>query len=190
MPQESPTSVTQFSDRPDALPSRLPVLPLRDVVIFPYMIFPVLVGRESSLHAVTRLWSATSTSSWRRRKTPLPKSQAWMDVYHEGTIAKIIQILKLPNGLMKILVDGVVQAAVKKFLPNAKYLEAQLTVNNQPVAMDSELDALLRHTSSLFAEYVHLNRNVPSEVLVAFENTRDPQRKFSTSPPTSCSPLT
>jgi ATP-dependent Lon protease len=178
MAQESPTSVTQISDRPESLPSRLPVLPLRDVVIFPYMIFPVLVGRESSLHAVNEALEKDKYIFLAAQKNSVTEEPGIDDIYHEGTIAKIIQILKLPNGLMKILVDGVAQAVVKKFLPNQKYLEAQLTVNNTPLAMDSELDALLRHTSSLFAEYVHLNRNVPSEVLVAFENTRDPQRKL------------
>ncbi len=178
MQQESPTSVTQFSDRPDPLPSRLPVLPLRDVVIFPYMIFPVLVGRESSLHAVNEALEKDKYIFLAAQRNSVTEEPGIDDIYHEGTIAKIIQILKLPNGLMKILVDGVIQASVKKFVPNPKYLEAQLTVNNTPVTMDSELDALLRHTSSLFAEYVHLNRNVPSEVLVAFENTRDPQRKL------------
>ncbi|MEK7249309.1 MAG: AAA family ATPase, partial [Bacteroidota bacterium] len=98
-------------------------------------------------------------------------------IYHEGTISKIIQILKLPNGLMKILVDGVVQASVERFISNGKFLEAELRINFEHATMDSELDALLRHTSSLFAEYVHLNRNVPSEVLLAFENTKDTQRK-------------
>ena len=178
MPQESPTSVTQFSDRPETLPTRLPVLPLRDVVIFPYMIFPVLVGRESSLHAVNEALERDKYIFLAAQKNSVTEEPGIEDIYHEGTIAKIIQILKLPNGLMKILVDGVVQASVKKFLPNPKFLEAQLTINTTPLMMDSELDALLRHTSSLFAEYVHLNRNVPSEVLVAFENTRDPQRKL------------
>ena len=100
------------------------------------------------------------------------------DIYHEGTIAKIIQILKLPNGLMKILVDGVVQASVSKVMQNPRFLEAEIAHGGPAGGMDSELDALLRHTSSLFAEYVHLNRNVPSEVLVAFENTKDPRRRI------------
>jgi ATP-dependent Lon protease len=178
MAQESPTSVTQFSDRPETLPTRLPVLPLRDVVIFPYMIFPVLVGRETSLHAVNEALERDKYIFLAAQRNSVTEEPGIDDIYHEGTIAKIIQILKLPNGLMKILVDGVVQASVKKFLPNPKYMEAQLTISEAQVTMDSELDALLRHTSSLFAEYVHLNRNVPSEVLVAFENTRDPQRKL------------
>jgi ATP-dependent Lon protease len=79
---------------------------------------------------------------------------------------------------MKILVDGLVQARISKVVPNERFLEADIALATHTGAMDSELDALLRHTSTLFAEYVHLNRNVPSEVLVAFENTKDPRRRM------------
>lgn len=168
---------SQYGDQLDAIPNQLPVLPLRDVVVFPYMIFPVLVGRESSLKAVNEALEREKFIFLAAQRNSVTEEPGADDIYHEGTIAKIIQILKLPNGLMKILVDGVVQASVKRFIPNGKFLEAELQINFEHVAMDSELDALLRHTSSLFAEYVHLNRNVPSEVLLAFENTKDAQRK-------------
>ena len=169
---------SQINDQRQTVPRQLPVLPLRDVVVFPYMIFPVLVGRESSLRAVNEALEREKYLFLAAQKNSVTEEPGIDDIYHEGTIAKIIQILKLPNGLMKILVDGVVQASVKKFVPNTKFLEAEVTVTAPSGSMDSELDALLRHTSSLFAEYVHLNRNVPSEVLVAFENTKDPQRKL------------
>jgi ATP-dependent Lon protease len=160
-----------------SIPSRLPVLPLRDVIVFPFMIFPVLVGRESSLRAVNASLERNKFIFLAAQKNSVTEEPGSDDIYQEGTIAKIIQIIKLPNGLMKILVDGVVQGTVGRFIPNDKFLEAEVAIAVEPVAMDSELDALLRHTSSLFAEYVHLNRNVPSEVLVAFENTKDPQRR-------------
>ena len=159
------------------VPSRLPVLPLRDVVIYPYMIFPVLVGRESSLRAVQDAVDRDKYIFLVAQKNSVTEEPGVEDVYREGTVARIIQLLKLPNGLMKILVDGVVQAHVERFVPNPKYLEAEVQVQTPSTAMDAELDALLRHTSSLFAEYVHLNRNVPSEVLVAFENTHEPLRR-------------
>ncbi len=178
MPADSSTSVTQGSDASDTIPTRLPVLPLRDVVIFPSMIFPVLVGRDSSLKAVNDALEHNKYLFLAAQKNPLTEEPGQNDIYWDGTVAKIIQILKLPNGLMKILVDGVVQASISKFVTNAKYLEASIKLHDQQVLLDSELDALLRHTSALFAEYVHLNRNVPSEVLVAFENTRDPRRKL------------
>jgi ATP-dependent Lon protease len=175
MQQDTPAS--QQNAPSDEIPTRLPVLPLRDVVVFPYMIFPVLVGRESSLRAVNQALEHDKFIFLAAQKNSVTEEPGIADIYHDGTVAKIIQILKLPNGLMKILVDGVVQASIKAIVPNGRFMEAEVTVKQGTVQMDSELDALLRHTSSLFAEYVHLNRNVPSEVLVAFENTRDSQRK-------------
>jgi ATP-dependent Lon protease len=178
MDQESPIQTHQAHPHSDAIPRQLPVLPLRDVVVFPSMIFPVLVGRESSLAAVNESLEREKFIFLAAQKNSGTEEPGIDDIFHDGTIAKIVQILKLPNGLMKILVDGVVQASVNRWVPNAKFLEADLTVHSIAVEMDSELDALLRHASSLFAEYVHLNRNVPSEVLVALENTRDPHRKL------------
>ncbi len=177
MSQESSAETLRTGDRHSGLPTRLPVLPLRDVVVFPYMIFPVLVGRESSLKAVNEALEREKYIFLAAQRNSVTEEPGENDIYHDGTVAKIIQILKLPNGLMKILVDGIVQASVRTFVPNARHLEAELTIAPAPGEMDSELDALLRHTSSLFAEYVHLNRNVPSEVLVAFENTRDAARR-------------
>jgi ATP-dependent Lon protease len=165
-------------EKVDAVPTQLPVLPLRDVVVFPYMIFPVLVGRESSLRAVNHALDRDKYIFLAAQRNSVTEEPGIDDIYHDGTIAKIVQILKLPNGLMKILVDGIVQASIIRFLSNEKFLQAECALSKAPAPMDSELDALLRHTSTLFAEYVHLNRNVPSEVLVAFENTRDPRRKL------------
>ena len=171
------TQTSQQDAHSDAIPTRLPVLPLRDVVVFPYMIYPVLVGRESSLRAVNQALEHNKFIFLAAQKNSVTEEPGIGDIYHDGTIAKIIQILKLPNGLMKILVDGVVQGSIKGVIRNESFVEAEVTIKQERVQIDSELDALLRHTSSLFAEYVHLNRNVPSEVLVAFENTKDAQRK-------------
>jgi len=178
MASEKSTGPTKAFGNGDTIPERLPVLPLRDVVIYPYMIFPVLVGRESSLRAVNDALERDKFLFLVAQKSSITEEPGVEDIFHDGTVAKIIQILKLPNGLMKILVDGVMQARIGHFVPNPRCLEAELEMNAAPVTMDSELDALLRHTSSLFAEYVHLNRNVPSEVLVAFENTREPLRRM------------
>jgi ATP-dependent Lon protease len=178
MQSESLTGTTPQSVHADTPPTRLPVLPLRDVVVFPSMIFPVLVGREMSLRAVNEALERKKYIFLAAQKNPVTEDPGSDEIYHDGTIAKIIQVLKLPNGLMKILVDGTVQAAIREFVSTERFLEAEVMLTAAPVVMDSELDALLRHASSLFAEYVHLNRNIPSEVLVAFENTRDPQRKM------------
>ncbi len=162
----------------DGIPGRLPVLPLRDVVVFPYMIFPVLVGRESSLRAANEALSQHKFIFLAAQKDSTVDEPTGEELYREGTVAKIVQILKLPNGLLKVLVDGVAQATVKRFVPNDKFLEAEVALASQESKPDTELDALLRHVSSLFAEYVHLNRSIPAEVLAAYENIKDPHRKL------------
>jgi ATP-dependent Lon protease len=178
MDTEHLTSQPSLKEQSPSIPTQLPVLPLRDVVVFPSMIFPVLVGRESSLRAVNEALEREKYIFLSAQKSSGTEEPGAEDVYQEGTIAKIVQILKLPNGLMKILVDGIVQATVRRWVANPKFLEAELDITTVPAVIDSEVDALLRHASSLFGEYVHLNRNVPSEVLVALENTKEPQRKL------------
>jgi ATP-dependent Lon protease len=165
------------SEQPDTIPAQLPILPLRDVIVFPSMIYPVLVGRESSLRAVNEALEGEKYLFLAAQKSSLVDEPTADDLYPEGTVARIVQILKLPNGLMKILLDGIVQASARRYIPNERFLEAEVEVQTTSVEMDAELDALLRHTSGLFTEYVHLNRNVPSEVLLAYENIPDPLRK-------------
>jgi len=178
MTQENAKTTERHIRRLSDLPTRLPVLPLRDVVVFPYMIFPVLVGRESSLRAANEAVERDKYIFLVAQKNPTIDEPTEDDLYREGTIAKIIQILKLPNGLMKVLVDGIAQAIIKKFLHSETFLEVEVSINRQSTREDPELDALVRHASNLFTEYVRTNRNIPSESLIAFENIKDPRRRL------------
>ena len=162
----------------DHIPNTLPVLPLRDVVLFPYMIFPVLVGRESSLRAANESLARGKNILLVAQKNSSVDEPTEEDVYREGTVAKILQMLKLPNGLMKILVDGIAQANIKKFIHNPSFLEAEIIVNRSDPPAGREIDALVRHTTALFTEYVRLNRNIPSEVIMAYDGIKEPQRKM------------
>ncbi|MBI5464858.1 MAG: LON peptidase substrate-binding domain-containing protein, partial [Ignavibacteriales bacterium] len=162
----------------DNIPTRLSVLPLRDVVVFPYMIFPVLVGRESSLRAASEALERGKNIFLVAQKSASVDEPGEDDVFREGTVAKIVQMLKLPNGLMKILVDGLAQATIKKFLPNSNFLEAEIALNKTELPSGREIDALVRHNTTLFTEYIRLNRNLPPELLMAYENIKEPQRKM------------
>lgn len=135
----------------DHIPNILPVLPLRDVVLFPYMIFPVLVGRETSLRAASEALKRGKNILLVAQKNSSVDEPSEEDVYREGTVAKILQMLKLPNGLMKILVDGIAQANIKKFIPNSNFLEAEIIVNRVDPPAGREIDALVRHASALFS---------------------------------------
>ena len=165
-------------EQTEIIPQTLPVLPLRDVVIFPYMIFPVLVGRESSLRAANFALENSKYIFLVSQKDPSVEDPGKDDIYSEGTVAKIVQILKLPNNLMKILVDGAVQGTIASFVENEKFLQAEITIVRQAVDTSTEMDAIVRHASSLFTEYVRANRNIPPEVLAAFENIKDVQRRL------------
>ena len=162
----------------DEIPAILPVLPLRDVVVFPYMIFPVLVGRETSLRAANAALDRGKNILLVVQKNSTVDEPGEEDIFREGTVAKILQMLKLPNGLMKILVDGVAQATIKKFIPNENFLEAEIIINRADAPAGREIEALVRHVSSLFAEYVRLNRNIPPEALLAYDGIKEPQRKM------------
>jgi len=162
----------------DNMPEILPVLPLRDIVIFPYMIFPVLVGREQSIRAANYALENTKyifLATQKKSNIEDPKKE---DIYKEGTIAKIVQILKLPNGLMKILVDGLLQGRIKEFTGNNNFFEAKIEVIIPEVHNDHEMNALVRQMSQLFKEYVKISRNIPNETVTAFENIEEPDRKL------------
>jgi len=162
----------------DNLPDVLPILPLRDIVIFPYMIFPVLVGREHSIKAANYALEKTKyifLSAQKKSNIEDPRKE---DIYNEGTIAKIVQILKLPNGLMKILVDGLLQGRIIEFTDRKDFFEGKIEVIIPQVEQDHEMNALIRQMSQLFKDYVKISRNIPNEALTAFENIEEPDRKL------------
>ena len=162
----------------DDIPKILPVLPLRDTVIFPYMIFPVLVGREQSIRAANYSLDSSKYIFLSAQKKSSIDDPTTDEIYSEGTIAKIIQILKLPNGLMKILVDGLIQGKIQKFTENDKFFEAQVKVILPKKEDKREMNALIRQMSSMFKEYVKINRSIPSEAISAYENIDEPDRKL------------
>ncbi len=142
------------------------------------MIFPVLVGRETSLRAANESLERGKNILLVAQKNPSVDEPSEEDIYREGTVAKILQMLKLPNGLMKILVDGIAQANIKKFIHNPAFLEAEIVVNRLDPPAGREIEALVRHVSALFTEYIRLNRNLPPEVLMAYDAIKEPQRKM------------
>ena len=162
----------------DNIPSILPILPLRDIVIFPYMIFPVLVGREQSIKAANYASENTKyifLSAQKKSSVEDPKKE---DIYKDGTIAKIIQILKLPNGLIKILVDGLLQGRIIEFTDESQFFEGKIEIIVPSYENDHEMNALVRQMSQLFKDYVKINRNIPNEAVSAFDNIEEPDRKL------------
>ncbi len=160
------------------IPTVLPVLPLRDNVIFPYMIFPVLVGREQSIRAANFALDNSKYIFLAAQKKENIDDPTIKDIYQEGTIAKIIQILKLPNGLMKILVDGTIHGRIIKFVDGKDFFEAEIDVVVPTDSEHPEMNALVRQMSNLFKEYVKISRTIPAETISAYANIDEPDRKL------------
>ena len=162
----------------DNIPDTLPILPLRDIVIFPYMIFPVLVGREQSIRAANYASERTKFIFLSTQKKSNIEDPSSNDIYTDGTIAKIVQILKLPNGLMKILVDGLIQAKIVSFTNRKEFFEGKIEIVLPEVIRDHEMNAMERQMSQLFKDYIKISRNIPAETLTAYENIVEPDRKL------------
>ncbi len=162
----------------DQIPKTLPVLPVRDNVIFPYMIFPVLVGREQSINAANFALEKDKFIFITAQKDPAIEEPKYDDIYREGTIAKIIQVLKLPNGLLKILIDGIIAGKIEKFIEGENFFKAKIKYFLPSVDDGVKLRALDRQMTELFKEYVSVNKSVPPEVAAAFDSIKEIDRRL------------
>ncbi|MFQ5864265.1 MAG: endopeptidase La [bacterium] len=156
--------------------TRLPILPLKDVVIFPYMIFPLLIGRESSLRAIEESMMLDRLIFLSAQKDVSKEIPEKDDLYKIGVIARVLQVLKLPNGLMKVLVEGIIRGKIRRFLAIDDYLQAQIEVIAETQHITPITKAKVRRVAALFKEYVQLNRNIPDEILLSIDNVEDPHR--------------
>ncbi|MBI5727022.1 MAG: endopeptidase La [Ignavibacteriales bacterium] len=178
MPEDTIVLSEQEQTVVEDIPEILPVLPLRDIILFPYMMYPVLIGREQSINAANAaIHSKKYIFLAAQKKSNIDNPKA-VDIHREGTVAKIVQILKMPNGLMKILVDGLVQGRIVDFTGNPDFFEAKIEIVLPQISNDHEMSALIRQMSSLFKEYVKINRNTPQDALNVFDSIDEPDRKL------------
>jgi len=155
----------------------LPVLPLRDVVVFPYMVIPLFIGREKSVNAIEysmrhdkQIMLVTQKEADQDNPTP-------NDIYSVGTLANILQLLKLPDGTIKLLVDGTRRAKIIRFTKNRKYLAAELSVKKTASKRSvKKIEALARLVINQFGQYVKLNKKIPDEVLQTLATTEALER--------------
>ena len=169
-------------DSPDklllnSLPDSLPVLPLKDIVIFPYMIFPILAGRDSTIKAINKATETDKFIFLVSQIDPKIEEPSIENLYSVGTIAKILQVIRLPNGLIKVLVDGLVIAKSMGYFNN-EYITTKLKIRTLILEDNNEIDALERRAASLFVNYINSNPSIPKETLSAFENIVEPDRKL------------
>ncbi len=146
--------------------SRAPVLPLRDVVVFPHMAIPLFVGREKSIRALEVAMESDKRILLVAQRAADVDDPGEKELYKIGTLASILQLLKLPDGTVKVLVEGAERARVLQMDEEDGYLAAECTViSEESAAEEAELDALMRSSLAVFEQYVKLNKKVPAELL-------------------------
>ena len=156
------------------------VLPLRDIVVFPHMIVPLFVGRDKSVRALEDVMKDDKKILLVTQKKASQDDPSTADLYEVGTIGTILQLLKLPDGTVKVLVEGSQRAKIVEFSKNLDFFEAHATIVKDTVADDKELTALSRSVVVQFEQYLKLNRKVPPEVLVSINQIDEPGKLADT----------
>jgi len=160
------------------VPERLPVLPLRDVVLFPYVVMPLIIGRSQSLAAVDTAAGDGNVVLLVAQRNADQQDPAAADLFRIGVVARLMQVVRLPNGTTKILVEGIARARVTRYATSAGTLRA--TIAPEPLVDETEpadQSALGRRVLSLFEEYVSLHRRIPAEVVTLVQATASEERQ-------------
>lgn len=150
-----------------------PVLPLRDIVVYPKMIVPLFVGREKSIQALQSVVEGEQSIVLLTQKDAAVEDPQQEDVYDVGTMGTILQLLKLPDGTVKVLIEGVERVKVKKFVDNPDFMEVKIEILPQSEEHSPELEATARAVISQFEEYVKLSKKIPPEVVVSINQIED-----------------
>lgn len=156
------------------------VLPLRDIVVFPHMIVPLFVGREKSVKALERVMQEDKQILLVTQKSPSEDEPSSDDLYEIGTIGNILQLLKLPDGTVKVLVEGGQRYKVSKYMDSGDFIEAEAKPYKAPEVVNDELEALGRAVISQFEQYVKLNKKIPPEVLVSINQIDELEKMADT----------
>ncbi|MFQ6092800.1 MAG: endopeptidase La [bacterium] len=155
---------------------RLPLLPLRDVVVFPYMIVPILVGRESSMKALQEAMIKDRLIFLCAQKNPAVEGPTKRGLHGVGVVARVLQVLRLPNGMLKVLIEGLARAKVVQFYRKGEVGFIRLVLKERKVPETPELQARTKVLLTQFNEYVKLNSQIPDEVLFSINTIENPQQ--------------
>ncbi|HUQ81625.1 MAG TPA: LON peptidase substrate-binding domain-containing protein, partial [Gemmatimonadaceae bacterium] len=170
-----PTFLTDAGMLP--VPDRLPVLPLRDVVLFPYVVMPLLVGRPASLAALEGAHAGDGLVLLVAQRDAETQEPAAADLYRVGVIARVRQLTRLGTGTVKVLVEGLTRARVSRYVAGSECLRAVLEPMPPLTLDDADGEAHLRRALSMFEEYVSLHRRLPTELVTLIQNADSPARQ-------------
>lgn len=162
-----PTEITSLS---------VPVLPLRDVVVYPYMVVPLFVGRERSIKALEVAMAADKQILLATQKNATEDQPTEKSIHQVGTMATVLQLLKLPDGTVKVLVEGVKRAKVTRFIENPDYFLAEVEFLEDEGGTEKEVEIFIRSLKSQFEQYVKLNRKIPAEIMASILAIEDGSR--------------
>ena len=158
----------------------LPLLPLRDVVVYPHMVIPLFVGREKSIEALEAAMTGEKQILLLAQKNPADDDPGEDALYRVGTIATVLQLLKLPDGTVKVLVEGEQRGAVERFVEVDGHIRADVALIDEVEAADRESEVFVRSLLSQFEQYVQLGKKVPAEVLSSLNSIDEPGRLVDT----------
>jgi ATP-dependent Lon protease len=153
-----------------------PVLPLRDIVVFPHMIVPLFVGREKSVRALEEVMQDDKQILLSSQIDPSVDDPGSDGIYRVGVLANVLQLLKLPDGTVKVLVEGKTRVKITEFVENPSFFEARVGVLSETPGDTASVEAMLRAVADEFERYAKIKKNIPEEALSAVSETREPAR--------------
>src|SRR5690349_5637428 len=157
-----------------------PVLPLRDIVVFPHMIVPLFVGREKSVRALEDVMKDDKQILLVTQKNAAQDDPAQSDIFTVGTVGTVLQLLKLPDGTVKVLVEGGQRASIVRFADNEAFFQAFAETLPENAGEQQETEALARTVVTQFEQYIKLNKKIPPEVLVSINQIEEPSKLADT----------
>lgn len=160
----------------DLTQERVPLLPLRDVVVFPHTVMPLFVGRKSSVNAITQAMGTNKYIFLVAQKDEKTENPGNDDLHQVGTLATILQMLKLPDGTIKVLVEGVKRAKINQFFEADDYTEVSVSEFNLESSENIEVKAMMRLALDSFESYIKLNKKIPEEVFKVLQDISDVER--------------
>ena len=153
-----------------------PVLPLRDIVVFPHMIVPLFVGREKSVHALEEVMADDKQILLAAQIDPAVDDPDSDGIYKTGVLANVLQLLKLPDGTVKVLVEGQARVKITEYLENERFFEAKAEYLSEMPGDPAAITALVRTVGEEFERYAKVKKNIPEEALSAVSETTDPAK--------------
>ncbi|MEL7180062.1 MAG: endopeptidase La [Pseudomonadota bacterium] len=160
----------------EPLSSSYPVLPLRDIVVFPHMIVPLFVGRDKSVRALEEVMQDDKQILLSSQVDPGEDDPKEDGIYRAGVLANVLQLLKLPDGTVKVLVEGRARVKITDFVPNDSFFEASCQYLTETEGDPAEIEALVRNVSAEFERYAKVKKNIPEEAMAAVGDATEPAK--------------